>query len=98
MTHSTNNILPEIYQFTLVEPSVKPVSDIDKFWKLEAIGIIPPEETKSNDGVIEHFSSTLIRENGRSQVAWPWRNEDISLPEDYERRYGRLKLLHKRLM
>ena len=97
MTHSTNNILPEIYQFTPVGPSLKPASDIDEFWKLETIGIIPPEETKSDDGVMEHFSKTLIQKNGRSQVVWPWRNEDINLPEDYERWYGRLKLLHKRL-
>ena len=61
MTHSMNNILPEIYQFTPVEPSLKPASDIDEFWKLETIGIIPPEETKSDDGVMEHFSSTLIQ-------------------------------------
>ena len=61
MTHSMNNILPEIYQFTPVEPSLKPASDIDEFLKLETIGIIPPEETKSDDGVMEHFSSTLIQ-------------------------------------
>ena len=47
MTHSTNNILPEIHQFTLVEPSLQPAPDIDEFWKLETIRIIPPEKTKA---------------------------------------------------
>ena len=36
--------------------------------------------------------------NGRYQVAWPWRNEDINLPENYELSYGRLKSLHKRIV
>ena len=30
-------------------------------------------------------------------MAWPWRNEDINLPENYELNYGRLKSLHKRI-
>ena len=98
MTNSTNNVLPEINQFTPVEPSLKSASDIDEFWKLETIGIIPPEKTKNDDGVMEHFNNTLIQENGRYQVAWPWRNEDIKLPENYELSCRRLKSLHKRLM
>ena len=98
MTNSTNNIHPEIHQFTPVEPSLKPASDIDEFWKLKTIGIIPPDKTKNDDGVMEHFRNTVIQENGRYQVAWPWRNEDIKLPENYELSYGRLKSLHKRLM
>ena len=98
MTHSMNNTLPEIHQFTPVEPSLQPAPDIDEFWKLETIGIIPPDKTKYDDGVMEHFRNTVIQENGRYQVAWPWRNEDINLPENYELSYGRLKSLHKRIV
>ena len=65
MTHSTNNILPEIHQFTPVEPSLKPAPDIDEFWMLETIGIIPLEKTKHDDGVMEHFNNTVIEENER---------------------------------
>ena len=97
MTNSTNNVLPEINQFTPVEPSLKSASDIDEFWKLETIGIIPPEKTKNDDGVMKHFNNTVIQENGRYHVAWPWRNEE-KLPENYELHCGRLKSLHKRLM
>ena len=61
MTNSTNNILPEIHQFTTVEPSLKAASDIDEFWKLETIGIIPPEKTTNDDGVMEHFNNTVIQ-------------------------------------
>ena len=98
MTHSTNNIFPEIHQFTPAEPPLQPALYIDEFWKLETIGIIPPEKTKNDDGVIEHFNNTVIQENGRYQVAWPWRNEDFSLPENNELSYGRLKSLHKRIV
>ena len=84
MTHSTNNIFPEIHQFTPAEPPLQPALYIDEFWKLETIGIIPPEKTKNDDGVIEHFNNIVIQENGRYQVAWPWRNEDFSLPENNE--------------
>ena len=65
ITHSMNNILPEIHQFTPVEPSLKPAPDIDEFWMLETIGIIPLEKTKHDDGVMEHFNNTVIEENER---------------------------------
>ena len=98
MTHSINNIFPEIHQFTLAEPSLQPAPDIDEFWELEAIGIIPPDKTKYDDGVMEHFNNTVIEENGRYQVACPWRNEDVNLPENYGLSYGRLRSLHKRIV
>ena len=63
MTNSTNNILPEIHQFTSVESSLQPPSDIDEFWKLETIGIIPPDKTKYDDGVMKHFRNTVIQED-----------------------------------
>ena len=57
----TNNILPEIHQFTTIEPSLQPKPDIElEFWKLETIGTIPPEKTKNNDGLMEHFNNTVI--------------------------------------
>ena len=98
MTPSRNSIPPEIHQFKPVQPYLKPTSGIDEIWKLETIDIIPPEKTKNDDRVMEHFINTVIQENGRYQVAWPWRNEEISLPENYELNYGRLKSLHKQLM
>ena len=64
MTHSMNNILPEIHQFTPVQPSLQPTSNIDGFYKLETFGIIHPEKTKYDDGVMEHFNNTVIQENG----------------------------------
>ena len=71
MTHSMSNILPEIHQFTPIESSLQPAPDIDNFWNLETISIIPPKKTKNDDGVMEHFNNTVIQENGKYQVAWP---------------------------
>ena len=93
-----NSILPEIHQFKSVQPYLKPTLGIDEFWKLEKIDIIPPEKIKNDDRVTGHFINTVIQENGRYQVAWPWRNEEINLPENYELNYGRLKSLHEQLM
>ena len=52
MAHSTNNILPEIHQFTTVELSLQSIPGIDELWKLERIGIILIEKTKNVDGVM----------------------------------------------
>ena len=65
MTHSMSNILPKTHQFTTVEPSLQPIPDVDEFLKLETIAIIPPEKTKNNDELMEHFNNTVIQENGR---------------------------------
>lgn len=65
MTHSMSNILSKTHQFTTVEPSLQPVPDVDEFLKLETIAIIPPEKTKNNDELMEHFNNTVIQENGR---------------------------------
>ena len=60
MAQSTNNILPEINQFKPVEPSLQPAPDTDEFSKLKTTDIIPPEKTKIDDGVMEHFNNTII--------------------------------------
>ena len=65
MTLLTNNLLPEKHHFTPVESSLQPAPDIDKFWKLETIGIIPPKETRNDNGLMEHSNNTVIQENGR---------------------------------
>lgn len=96
MTLSTSNILPEINKFTIVERSQQPAPDTDNFWKLQTIGIIPPKKTKNDDRVMKYSNNTVIKENGRYQLVWPWRKEDINLPENFELSYRRLKSLHKR--
>ena len=56
------------------ESSLQPAPDIDEFCKLKTVGIIPSEKTNNYDTAIEHFKNTIIQENGRYRLAWPWRN------------------------
>ena len=97
MTRSSSNILPTMHNLTTVEPSLHAPPDIDEFWKLETIGIAPPGKIREDDGVMEHFKNTAVKVDGRYQVTWPWINEDVKPPENYELSLGRLKSLYQRL-
>ena len=46
---------------------------------------------------MDHFKGSVKKENGRYQVAWPWRDENCRLPDNYDLCIGRLKSLQKRL-
>ena len=46
---------------------------------------------------MRHFQGTVMRKDDRYQVAWPWRKEEVVLPENYELCLGRLKSLYNRL-
>ena len=98
LTHSSSNILPEIHQFTSPDPMLQIPPSMDEFWKLETIGITPPDKVEDNDGVMRHFNETITKVDGRYQVTWPWRDEEVKLPENFELSLRRLKSLHKRMV
>ena len=97
MTYLQSNILPEKHHLTEIEDSLKIPPSISDFWKLETIGIKPSVENRADEEVMTHFQNTVMRKEGRYQVAWPWRKEDFTLPESYELCIDRLKSLYKRL-
>ena len=97
MTYSQSNILPDTHHLIKIEDSLQVQPDISDLWKLEAIGIKPYEEKRADEEVMRHFQSTVMRKDDRYQVAWPWRKEEVVLPENYELCFGRLKSLYNRL-
>ena len=96
MTHSSSKILPDLHQFTTTDDSLSTPPNIEELWKLETIGITPPDKVEDSD-VMDHFNKSVYKEDNRYQVAWPWRTEEPNLPENYELCMGRLKSLYKRL-
>ena len=87
-------ILPSAY---LIESQLEAPPNVEEFWKLETIGITPPDKIEDNDSVKKHFNETVRKVNGRYQVTLPWRNEDAELPENFELSLGQLKSLYKRI-
>ncbi|XP_065197781.1 uncharacterized protein LOC135829305 [Sycon ciliatum] len=79
-----------------------PVFDLQRFWRLEDIGITDDisDPQTADDIALEHFRSSLQLINGRYMVSWPWKDSHTpqpNLPENYELAFGRLKSLVKRL-
>uniref|UniRef100_A0A914XCT4 Integrase catalytic domain-containing protein n=1 Tax=Plectus sambesii TaxID=2011161 RepID=A0A914XCT4_9BILA len=72
------------------------VKSVEEFWSLEAIGIKDSPATKDDDLALQQLDETIIFENGRYNVQWPWKAEFPQLPDNYWLCYGRLKSLVKR--
>ncbi|CAL1274780.1 unnamed protein product, partial [Larinioides sclopetarius] len=76
---------------------------ISDLWKLEAIGISDPAESKKKTEVhqntIEYFRSTLkINEEGRYEVALPWVLESSRLSDNRQMAEKRLDSVYKKLV
>ncbi|CAC5354904.1 unnamed protein product [Mytilus coruscus] len=69
---------------------IKP--SIEDFWNLETIGIKDCPYTSDDENTLSNFITPLKMENGRYQVAWPWKEKLSELPENRELAYGRLKV------
>ena len=98
MTHSNSRILPESQYFSKIDDTMPSQPNVEDLWKLETIGITPPDKTDDSDrAALDHFKNTVKRVDNRYQVAWPWRDENQILPDNYELSIGRLNSLVKRL-
>ena len=72
--------------------------DLQKFWKLEEIGIAAENEKSNDDIAYDLFDKSVQFLNGRYYVSWPWKpDQQENLPENFELANGRLKSLVKRL-
>jgi len=79
------------------DPEIKCKPNIDDFWNVEALGIT--DDNVNTDDIIanENFNKTLMFENGRYSVKWPWKSRNEELPENRELAHGLLKSTLTRL-
>uniref|UniRef100_A0AAF5PJS3 Uncharacterized protein n=1 Tax=Wuchereria bancrofti TaxID=6293 RepID=A0AAF5PJS3_WUCBA len=54
-------------------------SELDKFWKLEMIGIQESPTADDDEQALKHFKQTIIKQDGRYQICWPWRDSKEKL-------------------
>ena len=78
--------------FTEVDKSLPLKPNLEDFWRLESIGIKDLTEGACDNEVLHTFEETLLYENGRYKVTWPWKSEKSDLPDNYT-----LKSLIKRM-
>ncbi|MCA4774573.1 DUF1759 domain-containing protein, partial [Wolbachia endosymbiont of Mansonella perstans] len=74
-----------------------PNSELEKFWRLEMIGIHESPTEDDDERAIDHFNKTIIKLDGRYQVCWPWKDSKQRLSNNYGLCIGRLKNLVRRL-
>uniref|UniRef100_A0A1I7W063 DUF5641 domain-containing protein n=1 Tax=Loa loa TaxID=7209 RepID=A0A1I7W063_LOALO len=72
-------------------------SELEKFWKLEMIGIQEPPTADDEDQALTYYKRIILEENGRYEVRWPWKNSIQNLSDNYGLCVGRLKSLVTRL-
>ena len=61
--------------FTEVDKSLPLKPNLEDFWRLESIGIKDLTEGACDNEVLHTFEETLLYENGRYKVTWPWKSE-----------------------
>ena len=64
----------------VVATEINQIADnLEDLWSLETIDINDPVVVETDEEALRKFSETITFEEGRYQVAWPWRYEDICL-------------------
>ncbi|MFH4979760.1 hypothetical protein AB6A40_006469 [Gnathostoma spinigerum] len=72
--------------------------DVDRYWKLEQIGIEPADRETMESLAVKQFSETIRRdEDGRYSVNWPWKTAEPRAPYNFGLCLGRLKPTLKRI-
>jgi hypothetical protein len=70
--------------------------DVAQFASLEAIGISDCPVSKDDDSAREQFNDTIVFEEGRYTVSWPWKHHHTALPTNYNLAVKRFEGLCKR--
>ena len=51
--------------------------NLDEFWKLKTIGIKEPINDCDDDEAIKNFHDTVRKTNGRYEVTWLWKEDNL---------------------
>ena len=70
---------------------------LNDFWNLETIGICDPIHVKDDNRALDKFNITIRYQEGQYFITWPWKSDDIELPESFDVAFGRMKSLSRRL-
>ena len=68
----------------------------EDLWKLDSIGIKEPI-IPDDDMAMEHFENSIQYSDGRYHVSWPWKTNNVELPDNYKLAHGRLQSVLKQL-
>ncbi|MCP9261866.1 Pao retrotransposon peptidase family protein [Dirofilaria immitis] len=71
--------------------------ELEKLWKLETIGIQESPNADDDDQALKQFKQTTIKQEGKCQTCWPWKDSKQKLSDSYKLCLGRLKSLIRRL-
>ncbi|CAG2200106.1 unnamed protein product [Mytilus edulis] len=84
MTMTVNGLLSitECCLHSTIDTCLQIKPSIEDFWKLETIGIQDCPYTSDDENALSNFVTSLKMENGRYQVAWPWKEKLPELPEN----------------
>lgn len=95
MTYGVN--LTETSLFQTCDASLPQKPNLEDFWNLESIGIKDKVLSSEDETAMASFKQSIKFEDGRYHVTWPWKNEELDLPENKELAFGRLRSCLKRL-
>ena len=70
---------------------------LSDFWNLETTEIYDPIHVKDDDRALDKFNNTICYQEGRYFITWPWKSEDVELPQNFDVAFGRMKSLSRRL-
>ena len=70
---------------------------LENLWSLELIGIKDPLSTESDDEALEKFCENIKFLNGRYHITWPWKGDNVDLPDNFGLAFKRMKSLVHRL-
>ena len=80
-----------------METVLSPDPPLEDFWRLETIGITDNPRQSGDERVVQQFSETVKKKNGRYNVCRPWREKNINSSGNCELALRQLKTTISRL-